>query len=137
LGTLWKLGNLLSTGGAPVGMRPSYLRSAKRGRRERTRQKEQRWWQRTKCRPRLQECRIRARWWRRSMRTRNHRYYCQNFYLAQNGPETTKFGQEMRFCGGGEEASEKRERIIVVLVFVVVVISACATMSYGSRGIAS
>ncbi len=107
-------------------MRPSYLRSAKRGRRERTRQKEQWWWQRTKCRPRLQECRIRARWWRRSMRTRNHRYYCQNFYLAQNGPETTKFGQEMRFCGGGEEASEKRERIIVVLVFVVVVVSACA-----------
>jgi hypothetical protein len=60
-----------------------------------------------------------------------------NFDLAQNGPETTKFGQEMRFCGGGEEASEKRERIIVVLVFVVVVVSACATMSYGSRGIAS
>jgi hypothetical protein len=59
-----------------------------------------------------------------------------NFDLAQNGPETTKFGQEMRFCGGGEEASEKRERIIVVLVFVVLV-SACATMSYGSSGIAS
>ncbi len=49
-----------------------------------------------------------------------------NFYLALNDPETTKFGQEMRFCGGGEEASEKRERIIVVLVFVVVVVSACA-----------
>ncbi len=58
------------------------------------------------------------------------------FYLARNGPETTKFGQEMRFCGGGEEASEKRGKIIVVLVFVVVD-SACATMSDGSRGIAS
>jgi hypothetical protein len=44
---------------------------------------------------------------------------------------------QIRFCGGGEEASEKRERIIVVLVFVVVVVSACATMSDGSRGIAS
>lgn len=43
---------------------------------------------------------------------------------------------QIRFCGGREEASEKRERIIVVLVFVVVV-SACATMSDGSRGIAS
>ncbi|CAM6030858.1 unnamed protein product [Sphagnum balticum] len=55
-----------------------------------------------------------------------------NFNLAQNGPETTKFGQEMRICGGGEEAREKRERMIAVLVFVVVV-SACATMSDGSR----
>lgn len=107
MGTLWKLGNLLSTGGAPVGMRPSYLRSAKRGRRERTRQKEQAVMAAHQM-PTTASGMPHPSVVMASQYAHSQPQVLPNFYLAQNGPETTKFGQEMRYCGGGEEASEKR-----------------------------